>query len=83
MNINTFRIIKMIMRIEKIVWVLRNIEKGNNTTYLLTKAGSSNVVSYLNFMRRFKLVEQYEDGRKRPYKILENGRFIRKIFISL
>lgn len=76
-------IVKMIMRVEKLVWTLRNIEGGNNTTYLLTKAGSSNVVTYLKFLKRYKLVKQYEDGRRKPFRILENGRVFLKIFDGL
>lgn len=68
----------MRMRVEKLVLTLREIEQGNDTTYLLNKAGISNAVEYLKFLKRFKLVEQYEDGRRKPYRILENGkRFLR------
>jgi len=71
------------MRVEKLVWTLKQIEEGNNTTYLLTKAGSSNVVKYLKFMMEYKLIEQYEEGRKKPFRILENGKVFLKIFSRL
>lgn len=73
----------MRMRVEKLVLTLREIGGGNNTTYLLNKAGIGNAMEYLKFLKRFNLVEQYEDGRRKPYRILENGKLFLKMFESL
>jgi len=65
------------MKIEALVWLLREIKSGNNTLYLLRKKKSSIIVDYLNYARRngFITVKKQEDPRrKKIYSLTEKGR---------
>jgi len=73
------RISKMGMRIESILWTLQKVQGGKNTLYSLTKDKNRIVYSYLKYCQKKGLLEQYEDGNRRPYRLTSEGKALLKL----
>ncbi len=70
----------MEMKIESIRWLLKSIKEGRNTAYLLKKGRSTIIYKYLKFAKNYGLIEQYENGMRKPYKLTKEGKWFLKIF---
>lgn len=69
------------MRIENINWLLTEIQKGNNTLYSLSKLRDvGNAHKYLIYAKENGFIEQYSEGKKKPYKLTEKGKQFLEIF---
>lgn len=61
------------MRIESLIWLLGQIKGGKNTAYILQKEKSTVVTKYIKYALQHKLITQYQDGKRRPYRLTKTG----------
>ena len=62
------------MQMKKAVELLQMVKKGHNTVSDLIIHTENHSIGYLlNQAQEFGFLEQYKDGRKKPYKLTEKG----------
>ncbi|MFH1179918.1 MAG: hypothetical protein V1710_06130, partial [Candidatus Bathyarchaeota archaeon] len=55
--------------------LLKNIQEGHTTiSDLILYTGNHSIGYLLNQAQEFGFIEQYEEERKKPYKLTEKGR---------
>ena len=68
------------MQMRKAVELLQNIQDGHNTvSALILYTGNHSIGYLLSQAQEFEFIEQYKEGRKKPYKLTEKG----KAFLEL
>jgi len=63
------------MQMRKAVELLKNIRLGHDTVGdLIIYTGNHSIGYLLSQALEFGFIEQYEEGRKRPYRLTEKGK---------
>ena len=62
------------MQMKKAVELLQMVRAGHDTVSdLILHTGNHSIGYLLNQAQEFGFLEQYDDGRKKPYKLTEKG----------
>ncbi len=63
------------MQMKKAIELLKMIKEGHDTVSDLIIYTENHSIGYLlNQAQEFGFLEQYQDGRKKPYKLTEKGK---------